>query len=183
MEVQREELALLVRALGHASLDHLGDPAVQVAPALERKAFVGGVANQGVAETEAARGVGVAFHELAEPIPCLRLGGDVLVPLEHVDDQLTGERRPQHRRPAQQCAIGRVETVDPRRHERLDGLGQLLDCRRHLLRQAQLLQEEGIPPAALGDGCELLLAQPPIAGRRLRKSPRVVVGERLQSQR
>src|SRR5690348_15077537 len=82
MEMKREELDGIELAL----LEHLGDTAVQLPPALERKALVRAVADQGVTEAEGARHVRVPLHELGEPVPRLRVGGGGRVALEHACD-------------------------------------------------------------------------------------------------
>ena len=133
-------------------------------------------------EAERARSVRVALDELPEPLPRVRRRRDVLVALEHVVDQRAREGDAEHRGPAQQRAVARLEPVDPRSNQGLDRLGQLLRLGGGLVRQRELAQEERVAAAALRDRLELLVAEPPLAGRRLGKRLRVLGGERLEPQ-
>ena len=103
-EVQGQRLGcflLVGRRLGR----DLGDARVQLAPAPEREALVGGVADQRMPEVEGAGGVRVALDELPQPVPRLGVEGGVGIVLEHPRDELAREARAEDGRPAEQRAV------------------------------------------------------------------------------
>src|SRR5438045_9311061 len=119
-------------------------------------------------KTERSRDVRVAFDELSEPVPRLRVGGGRWVVLQHCGDERTGERDAEHGCPAQKRPVAWGEPVDAGRDERFDRVRRLLLSL--ALGRSEFLQEQRVAGAAIDDGSGLLLAQTALArGRRAQR--------------
>src|SRR3954470_13769504 len=90
-EVKGEQLRELAAAPVLEPLVRLADLRVQRTAPLVRKALVRRVAEEGVAEAERAGRVRVAFDELAQTVPSVRVGQRLGVGREHVRDELRAE--------------------------------------------------------------------------------------------
>ena len=163
-EVQGEQLGELAAALVLEPLVRLADLRVQLAAPLVREALVRRVAEEGVAEAERAGRVRVAFDELAQAVPSVRVGQRFGIGREHVRDELRAEGGAEHGGVAEQRAVACREPVDARRDDGLDALGQRLFLRSARGR-GELLQEQRVAAAAVGDGGDLVLEHA-LGGRR-----------------
>ena len=179
--VQREHLGVLRVVARRLPLVDLRHAAVQLAPAPVREALVGGVAEHGLPEAEAAGDVGVALEELVEAVPGVRADGRLLV-LQHRGEQVDAEVHPEHGGPAQHRAVDGRERVDAGGDDRLDALRQLLVVRGTARRRHELLQEEGVAARAAHDRVDVGGGE-----RRLRgggdECARVVCRQRLEAHR
>ena len=128
-------------------LDRLGHSAVQLATTSERQSFVGGVADEGVAEAHTA--VRIRVHETSQAFPELRVERHLVVKSRLEEVRVEG--RAQYRRVSEHHPVRRSEPVDVRRD---DGLDRVRECvgRPGLAHHVeQLEEEEDVAGRPLGD--------------------------------
>ena len=125
-EVERELRCELDRSRTGAPLEHRGQAAVDLASATEREPLVGNRPEEVVPEPQRVRSL--PGHELAEPAPAVEVADVLELVRKHVRQQVELELGAEHGRVPQQEAIARLERVDPRRDQGLDGLRQARDA-------------------------------------------------------
>ncbi len=173
--VQRERRRLVVDR-GRRRLDRLGDARVQFPAPPERKALVGGVVDERVAEAQPA--VRVAVDEAPEARPQAGVGGHLVAECRGQQDLV--ERDAEHGRVPQHDPVGGREPVDVRGHDRLDRVGQRLDRPVRARDVQQLDEEERASPGPAHDLLDLVRAQRLLVGGELDQLGGVVRGERQE---
>ena len=131
-------------------LDRPANATVYLAAPAVRKAFVGSVTDQGVAEAQVPV---LLDEEVAEALPHIRRGR---LRRERSIDEILREAGSNNRGTAKNAAVGRRELVDPRRHQALDRVRQLGDAARLARDRHQLGQEERVPARPLGQRLDLV---------------------------
>ena len=180
--MQREQLGDVGRVRRLAQ-QHLRHTRVQLAAPPEREPFVGGVADQRVAEPERPGSVRVALDELRQPVPRLRVERRLRIAGENLRDEVARERRSEHGRPAKEGTVAGREAVDARRHDLEDALRHRLDLATLRVRRSdELPHEERVAAGALGDRREVL-GRDRLVCRRHRERLRILVGQRVEQQR
>ena len=166
-------------SFARSPLDRLTGADVQISPPAVRQPLVGGVAHQRVAE--AVEAGAVLGHELAQPPPGRRAGRGRLV--QKLLREGGAEPQPQHRRHAQQAAVGRRQLVDLRRHHRLHRVRQPLGGARHTRRAQQLLQEQRVAARSAGEDRHLVRAKRRILGCSDQQLDHLLLRQRVEVQR
>ena len=182
-EVQREDLGELLRLIRPQALVRFSDAGVKLAPASIGEALVRRVAEERVAEPIRAGDVRVAFDELGEPVPRLRVRCGRGIAGEHELEHVAREGRAEHGGPTKECAVRSGEAVDARADQRLHGVGKIFGLLGvGAARGDELLEEERVASGALRDRVQLVACETLGRGGD-RELSRVLVRERIEPDR
>ena len=117
-------------------------------------------------------------HELAEAAPAVEVADVLELVREHVGQQVELEAGAEHGCVAEQEAIARLERVDPRRDQRLDGLRQRRGAA--VARRATSSRTKRVATRALRDFGEQFLGERELPGGRERELGRLLAAERRE---
>ena len=116
LKVQRQHCRLIARFVARVAQHRLGDAAMQSTPCVERKAGVGDVADEGVAEPDPTRRL--CFEQLGQASQGFRCPPTIVVAFgEHGPDVVDLEPDSEHRHVAQQRPVVGGEPVDTSRDQ------------------------------------------------------------------
>ena len=125
-EVERELRCELDRSRTRAPFERHGEAAVDLAAPTEREPLIGNRPEEVV--PKAQRVGSLPRHELTEPTPAVEILDVLELVREHVRQQVEVELGAENGCVPQKEAIARLERVDPRRDQGLDGLRQGRDA-------------------------------------------------------
>jgi hypothetical protein len=163
-EVERQQLGVLVAGVDATAHKLLANAGVQLAPAAERKPFVGGVPDQRVPESVSP--AAVRNDDLGEPRP----GRPIRCILEQRCKKVVGKAHTEDGRLTEQAPVPWGKAVDLGDSHCLDRVRQPLNAS-HVPDTAQeLLEEQRIAPGALGERGDLMLVERSVLGRGVKKN-------------